>query len=106
MKVEAMVLRFSKPSSSALTSPSAGDTAQGSARPSCPQSPPWPPSAALTCQKGWGKAEASGQASRCVPASLAPLGRLGAPDLVRQHLGQVQQAPGRPIPQPAGAECA
>lgn len=29
MKVEAMVFRFSKPSSSVLTSPSAGDTAQG-----------------------------------------------------------------------------
>lgn len=30
MKVEAMVFRFSKPSSSALTSPSVGDTTQGS----------------------------------------------------------------------------
>lgn len=38
MKVEAMVFRFSKPSSSALTSPSAGDTAQGSV-PTQQQSP-------------------------------------------------------------------
>lgn len=106
MKVEAMVLRFSKPSSSALTSPSAGDRAQGSARPSCPQSPPWPPSAALTRQKGWGKAEASGQASGCVPASLAPPGWLGAAGLVRQRLGQVQQAPGHLIPQPQGQSVA
>lgn len=88
MKVEAMVLRFSKPSSSALTSPSVGDRARWSARLSCPQSPAWPPSAALTHQKGWGTAEASGQASRRVPASPAPPGQLGAPGLVRQRLGQ------------------
>lgn len=78
---------------------------KGSARPSCPQSLPWPPSAALTRQECWGNAEASGQARRCVPAYLAPPGRLGAPGLARPHLGQVQQAPGHPIPQPAGAEC-
>ena len=41
---------------------------------SCPQSPAWPPSAALTRQKGWGTAEASGQVSRRVPASPAPRG--------------------------------
>ena len=88
MKVEAMVLRFSKPSSSALTSPSVGDRAWWSARLSCLQSLPWPPSAALTCQKSWGTAETSGQASRRVPASPAPPGQLGAPGLVRQRLGQ------------------
>lgn len=55
---------------------------------SCPQSPAWPPSAALTRQKSWGTAEASGQVSRRVPASPAPLGQLGAPGLVRQRLGQ------------------
>ena len=92
MKVEAMVLRFSKPSSSALTSPSVGDRAWRSARLSCPQTPPWPPSAALTRQKGWGTAEVSGQVSRHVPASPAPQGQLGA----RALLGSVLARRGRP----------
>lgn len=85
MKVEAMADRFSKPSSSALTSPSAGDTAErgqapGEHQQSPPRGPPviqahlWP----LGCaaheegQVGWGQwKQEGGREGVCRVASRA-----------------------------------
>lgn len=57
MKVEAMVFRFSNPSSSALTSPSAGDTAQRGQATAPAQHSPEPPWALCHIQHGGGAGE-------------------------------------------------
>lgn len=79
MKVEAMVLRFSKPSSSALTSPSAGDThglSKAARRPrhDAPRE---------AGRAGRSKRAGSGRGMH----AASPLG-LGAPGLVRKGLGE------------------
>lgn len=108
MKVEAMVFRFSKPSSSALTSPSAGDTAQGSV-PTHQQSPqathvPSPRALAVlpTKRAGWGGA------AECVDCDVGVgvpgLGLEGSqpgtsctPDS-RAEASRAKAEPGDPVP--------